>query len=330
MSSSIGVSGCRRLALHPARAVVGARVGAVVGLAGDVQPQLLEHLAVLGGLDPERGQEVAHHHAVQAGLDGERLQLAEVLDAAAAEAEEGVGQDQAEDRDPLDDLPGIHQLAVAELGAGARVEQVDRDRVGIDLGQLEGHLDPLALGLAEVEDAADAALQPGLLDRVDRADAALVADRGRDLGVVGAARSRRCGGRAGCPASFSCLARSDRHVADRGAALEVGLLADELGALDDLREVPLRQPLALGDHAEAVGAGGLGGLGVLEDLLGLHHRVHRGVGLGVARLGAEAAVLGAAAGLGVDQRAHVGGVAEAVGAHLPRRARPARRSRRGR
>ena len=108
-----------------------------------------------------------------------------------------------------------------------------------------------------------------------------------------------------------------RHVADRGAALQVGLLGDQPGALEDLGEVALGEALALGDHAEAVGAGRLGRLRVLEDLLRLHHRVHRRVGLGVARLGAEAAVLGAAAGLGVDQRAHVGRVAEVLPAHLP-------------
>ena len=68
---------------------------------------------------------------------------------------------------------------------------------------------------------------------------------------------------------------------------------------------------------------------VLEDLLGLHHRVHRRLGLGEARLRAEAAVLGAAAGLGVDQRAHVGAVAEALLRAPARRARPAPRSRRG-
>src|SRR5208282_954124 len=38
---------------------------------------------------------------------------------------------------------------------------------------------------------------------------------------------------------------------------------------------------------------------------------------GEARLRAEAAVLGAAAGLGVDQRAHVGGVSEALDASAP-------------
>ena len=74
-------SACRgRVALEPAGAVVGPRVRAVVGLARDVQPELLEHRAVVLGLGAERGEEVAHHHAVQAGLDGQRLQLAEVLD----------------------------------------------------------------------------------------------------------------------------------------------------------------------------------------------------------------------------------------------------------
>jgi hypothetical protein len=56
---------------------------------------------------------------------------------------------------------------------------------------------------------------------------------------------------------------------------------------------------------------------VLEDLLGLHHRVHRGVGLGVAGLRAEPAVLGAAARLRVHERAHVGRVSEPVGPDLP-------------
>ena len=95
------------------------------------------------------------------------------------------------------------------------------------------------------------------------------------------------------------------------------MLGDQARALEDLLEVALREPLALRDHAEAVRAGGLRGAGVLEHLLGLHHRVHRRVGVGEARLRAEAAVLGAAAGLGVDQRAHVGRVAEALDARLP-------------
>ena len=103
------------LAVEPAVAVVGSRVGAVVGLAGDVEPELGEHLAIVGGLGAERRQEVAHHHPVEPGPDRERLQLAEVLDPAAAEAEERVGEDQAEDRDPLDDVPRVHQLAIAEL-----------------------------------------------------------------------------------------------------------------------------------------------------------------------------------------------------------------------
>jgi hypothetical protein len=109
----------------------------------------------------------------------------------------------------------------------------------------------------------------------------------------------------------------DRHVADRGTALEVGVLGDEPGSIEDALEVALGEALALRDHAEAVCARGLGGLGVLEDLLRRHHRVHRRVRLREARLGAEAAVLGAATRLGVDQRAHVGRVAEALDARVP-------------
>ena len=244
------------------------------------------------------------------------MEVLQVLDPPAAQPEEGIGQDQAEDRDPLDDLPRVHQRAVAELGAGAGVQEVDRNRGGIDLGQLEGHLDPLARCLAEVEDAADAALQARLPDRVDGADAALVADGRRYLRVVGPRRLdvvvNALDARVG-----ELLRPVGGHVADRDATLEVGVLGDQAGALEDLLEVAPREPLTLRDHAEAVRAGGLGRLRVLEDLIRLHHRVHRGVRLGVARLGAEPAVLGAAARLRVDERAHVGRVAEALGAHLP-------------
>ena len=50
---------------------------------------------------------------------------------------------------------------------------------------------------------------------------------------------------------------------------------------------------------------------------GLHHRVHRRLRLGEARLRAEAAVLGAPPRLGVDQRAEVRRVTEALHARLP-------------
>ena len=241
---------------------------------------------------------------------------AEVLVAPAAEPEQRVRHHEPEDRHPLHDLHRVHQVAVAELGARPRVEQVDRDAGGLERGQLEGHLHALLARLAEVEDAADAGLEPGLAHRVDRADPALVADGGGHLVVVA------LGGLhvvvdaldAGVLQRVGAIAR---HVADRDAALEVGVLGHQPGALEDVLEVALGEPLALGDHAEAVRAGGLGRAGVLEDLLGGHHRVHRRVGLREARLGAEAAVLGAAARLGVDQRAHVGGVAEALLADAP-------------
>ena len=109
-----------------------------------------------------------------------------------------------------------------------------------------------------------------------------------------------------------------REVADRNAALEVRVLGDEPCTLRDLLEVTPGKALALGDHAEPVRSRGLGGPRVLEDLVGIHHRVHGRIRLRVAGLGAKAAVLSAATGLGVHQVAHVRGIAEALGAHLPR------------
>jgi len=305
-----------RLALEPARAIVRAGVLGIVGLAGDVQPELFEHRPVRLGLVSERRQEVPHHHAVDAGLHREPLELAEVLHASAAEAEERAGKDQAEDRDPLDRLPRIHVFAVAELRSRAGVEHVDRHARRVDGGQLEGHLDTLLPRLTEVEDSPHARLQPGLAHRLDGAQAPLVADGAGDLVVVA---------RGGLDVVVHSLDAGlperggpfGGHVADRRAALQVGVLRDQPHAIEVLLEVALGEPLSLGDHAEAMRARGLGGSGMLEDLIGLHHRVHRRLGLGEARLGAEAAVLGTAAGLGVHQRAHVGGVCEPLHPRLP-------------
>ena len=104
---------------------------------------------------------------------------------------------------------------------------------------------------------------------------------------------------------------------DRDTALEVGVLGDQAGAPDHPGEVPFGEPSALGDHAKAVSAGGLSRACMFEDLLGLEHRVHRCVGFCVARLRAKAAVLRAAAGFRVHERAHVGAVTEALTAHRP-------------
>src|SRR5205085_12323664 len=150
----------------------------------DVQAVRLEHLTVLLGRRSEGGEEVAHHHAVQPRLDGERLQLAEVLDAPAAETEERFGKDQAEDRDPLHGLPRVDQLAVAELRPGTWIEQVDGNARGVDRGELESHLDALRTRLPEVEDATHARLEARLPNGGDGAQSTLVAHRSGDLVVV--------------------------------------------------------------------------------------------------------------------------------------------------
>jgi hypothetical protein len=110
--------------------------------------------------------------------------------------------------------------------------------VWVDRGQLEGHLHTLLATLSEVQDAAHARLQPGLLHGLDRAQAALVADRRGDLVVVALGRlhvvvhaldSRVLQG----------LRTRGGHVADRGAALQVGVLDDQTYALQVLLEVAL-------------------------------------------------------------------------------------------
>src|SRR3954451_22919439 len=80
MVHQVALGALRRVTRQPAGAVVRPRIRAVVLLAGRVQPELLEHRAIVLRLGAEGGQEVAHHHSVETRLDGERLQLPEVLD----------------------------------------------------------------------------------------------------------------------------------------------------------------------------------------------------------------------------------------------------------
>ena len=119
------------------------------------------------------------------------------------------------------------------------------------------------------------------------------------------------------PASRSARARSAEMCPTEAQRLRLVCSETRRTPSRYFCEVALGEALTLGDHAEAVCSGRLGGACVLEDLLGLHHRVHRRLGVGEARLGAEAAVLRAAARLGVDERAHVGRVGEALDAGSP-------------
>ena len=99
--------------------------------------------------------------------------------------------------------------------------------VGSIRGQLEGHLDALLARLAEVEDAADAGLEPGLADRVDRAQPALVADGRGDLVVVGLGRLDVVVHALDARLAAAPCARAGAHVPDRRAALEVRVLGDQ-------------------------------------------------------------------------------------------------------
>ena len=255
------------VALQPAGAVVRARVGAVVGLAGDVQAVALEHLAVLGRGRAERGQEVAHHHAVETRPHGQWREVAEVLDPPAAEAEQRLGQDQAEDRDPLDGLPRVHQLAFAELRPRARDQQVDRHAGRVDRGELERPR-RAARGSGRGSGSRRRTSRAPPRGPPDRPQAALVADRARTPWDRSSRPTRRCGAHAGCRLRAK-PSRARREVADRDAALEVGVFGDQPCPREDLSKSRLDRPWPWATMQKRCAAGGLGHAGMLERLLGL-------------------------------------------------------------
>ena len=184
-SSSIGV--CGRLALEPARAVVRPRVRAVVLLARHVQPQPLEHRAVPLGLGAERGEEVAHHHPVEARLDGELLKLRRCPRFSLRPPQSRKSASGITSRKIATHCTtsiGSISSRSPNLVPGRGLSRLIGHARGLERGELEGHLHALLARLAEVEDAAHAGLEPGVAHRVDRADPALVADRGGHLVVV--------------------------------------------------------------------------------------------------------------------------------------------------
>ena len=75
---------------------------------------------------------------------------------------------------------------VAERRAGARVEEVQRHLVRLELAELGGQLGALLERLAHPDQAAAAQLHAGLLDHRAGVPPLLVGVRGDDLGEVGA------------------------------------------------------------------------------------------------------------------------------------------------
>ena len=95
-----------------------------------------------------------------------------------------------------------HRL-VAERRAGARVEEVQRHLVRVELGELGGELGALLEGLAHAEDAAAAHLHAGVADHPQRVPALLPGVRGDHVREVATGRSRGCGCSGARPSSTS-------------------------------------------------------------------------------------------------------------------------------
>ena len=253
-SSSIGV--CGRLALEPAGAVVRPRVGAVVRRwratfrpspsniarsSSGSEPSVVRKLPIITPFRPAltasccrsagRGSRCARRRAGTArrGSRGGRSRPT---------CTTSIGS--IISRSPnLVPGRGLSRLIGTLVGSSAASSKAISTRCSRDSPRLR--MPPTQVS------------SPASRDRLDRPDAALVADRRGHLVVVALGRldvvvdalDARVLERLGALA---------RHVADRGAALEVGVLGHQPGALEDVLEVPLREPLALRDHAEAVRA----------------------------------------------------------------------------
>ena len=149
-------------------------------------------------------------------------------------------------------------VEVAERRARARVEEVQRHLVGIQLGELRGELGALLERLAHAEDAAAADLHAGFADHPQRVPALLPGVRGDDVAGRTSARSPGCGCSGARPSPTAVDLLLGEH-AERAGDLDVDLVADRLDARGDLRHQPLVRSADGGDDAE-LGRAGLGGL----------------------------------------------------------------------
>ena len=95
-----------------------------------------------------------------------RAEVAERELAPAGEAQHGARQREPEGGDRAQRVAGVDDGQVGERRAGARVEEVQRHLVGVELGELGGELGPLLERLAHPDDAAAADLHAVLADEL--------------------------------------------------------------------------------------------------------------------------------------------------------------------
>ena len=210
------------------------------------------------------------------------------------------GQDEPEQRDRLQRLAWAERRLRVERGARAWVEQVDRHLARFELGELEREVDALLERLAHAEDAAAAQLHARVAGEAGRADPVVVAVRRADrreqlaarfevVVVAADARGREAIRLFGC------------QQPEGARDLEAGLALHRVDCVDDASEQPLLRAAHRDDDAELGRAGVTRCVRGREDLVDVEERIDVDARVVADRLRTERAVLGAGAGLGVDE-----------------------------
>ena len=258
-----------------------------------------QRVVVFSGASTGR-EVVADDERVGPGQQAHRLQLTQYSLPTTREPEPRAREDQPEQRDGLQRFAWWKQCFVSEGSARTRVEQVDRHLARVERGELEREVDALLECLTHTEDAAGAQLHACVLGppsglhpvvpRVGGADRRIELAAGLEIVVVPPHT------RGGEPLRLPAI-----EEPERARNLETGLVVYRVHGVDDLAEEPLFGPAHRDDDAELCRAGDPGRARRLDHLLEVQERVDVDTGVEPHRLRAEGAVLGAGAGLGVDQ-----------------------------
>ena len=271
-----------------------------------VQAEVLEHLQIFFHGLIQRGEVVADHERARPGREDHALEVAQVHGAPTGDHDFLTRQHEAPARDGFQYLHRRQRREFLERRAGDGVEDVDGADVRADLAQRQREVAAVLARLAHADDAAGANLQAGFLQVADGLDAILVSMRRAGLREE-AARAFEV-----VPVAFEARAleaiRNSLVLDDAergvGPRLAGGLqLRDALAHFVEhrafLQTLPRRDQTD-GGHAVAVRF-----LSGRDDRLGVNKAILRRGGLVEGGLRAEAAILRARAGLGVDDGAEM-------------------------
>ncbi|SII71388.1 Uncharacterised protein [Mycobacteroides abscessus subsp. abscessus] len=282
------------LGAHP----VAQRLGALV--SDDGESAVDDHVEVGFGVLSLAREVVAEEEGVR-DVEGERLEGAQVHLPTAGDAQLAVGAHQSHGAEDAEAVLRGELVGAGQRRAFEGDEEVDGDRIGVEVAQGEDRLDDLLIRLPHPDDESRARGESGrarLLHGVDavgegvgRADLRVVRLGGVEVVVVGVD-----------PGGAQALGLTVLEEAEARTDLDVGVVRlDVLGHRRDTVDVPVRGAAAAGDEADAGGASGQPELRLPAGFVARQPRVLEDLGVRAQTLRAVAAVLGAEPRLEVDE-----------------------------